>query len=147
MLRAEVGGLSVAYERTGDGPALILLHGFTQDSRVWRPQLESLSDKSVIDLLGIKFLAAATVMRDEVRSGRLDASVTETVVAAAEGLPSRPRAGPSVLSQREADVLDELARGRTTRRQQPRSASPRRPYGITSNTPTTSSTPGLDRQR
>lgn len=48
MLRAEVGGLSVAYERTGDGPALVLLHGFTHDSRVWRPQLESLSDQFTV---------------------------------------------------------------------------------------------------
>jgi pimeloyl-ACP methyl ester carboxylesterase len=43
MIHAEVNGLSVAYERTGDGPALVLLHGFTHDSRVWRPQLEGLS--------------------------------------------------------------------------------------------------------
>src|SRR3972149_781193 len=43
MLRAEVNGLSVAYERTGGGPVLVLLHGFLLDSRVWRPQLESLS--------------------------------------------------------------------------------------------------------
>lgn len=43
MLRVEVNGLSVAYDRIGDGPVLVLLHGFTQDSRVWRPQLESLS--------------------------------------------------------------------------------------------------------
>lgn len=33
MLRAEVGGLSVAYQLAGDGPALALLHGFTHDSR------------------------------------------------------------------------------------------------------------------
>ena len=43
--RAEAGGLSVAYQRAGDGPALVLLHGFTHDSRVWRPQLEGLSDQ------------------------------------------------------------------------------------------------------
>ena len=43
VLRTEVSGLSIAYRRAGNGPALILLHGFTQDSRVWRPQLESLS--------------------------------------------------------------------------------------------------------
>lgn len=48
MLHAEVGGLSVAYERTGDGPALVLLHGFTHDSRVWRPQLDSLSDQFTV---------------------------------------------------------------------------------------------------
>jgi len=44
MLRTEVNGLSVAYERAGDGPVLILLHGFLLDSRMWRPQIESLSD-------------------------------------------------------------------------------------------------------
>src|SRR5579859_6707533 len=44
MLHVEVHGLSVAYERIGKGPVLVLLHGFTQDARVWRPQLESLSD-------------------------------------------------------------------------------------------------------
>jgi pimeloyl-ACP methyl ester carboxylesterase len=44
MLRAEVNGLSIAYERTGDGPVLVLLHGFLVDSRIWKPQLESLPD-------------------------------------------------------------------------------------------------------
>jgi pimeloyl-ACP methyl ester carboxylesterase len=44
MFRVKVGERTVAYERMGAGPALVLLHGFTQDSRVWRPQLESLSD-------------------------------------------------------------------------------------------------------
>jgi pimeloyl-ACP methyl ester carboxylesterase len=39
----DVKGLSVAYERAGDGPALVLLHGFLFDSRAWRPQLEELS--------------------------------------------------------------------------------------------------------
>ncbi len=48
MLRADVSGLSVAYERVGTGPALVLLHGFTHDSRVWRPQLESLSDEFTV---------------------------------------------------------------------------------------------------
>jgi pimeloyl-ACP methyl ester carboxylesterase len=48
MLRAEVNGLSVAYERTGNGPALVLLHGFTHDSRVWRPQLEGLADQHTV---------------------------------------------------------------------------------------------------
>ena len=45
MLRAEVGGLSVAYQWAGDAPTLVLLHGFTHDSRAWRPQLESLADQ------------------------------------------------------------------------------------------------------
>lgn len=48
MLHAEVYGLSVAYERAGDGPALVLLHGFSIDSRMWRPQLEALADQFTI---------------------------------------------------------------------------------------------------
>lgn len=48
MPRVEVGGLSVAYERAGEGRALVLLHGFSHDSRVWRPQLEGLSDQFTV---------------------------------------------------------------------------------------------------
>lgn len=40
----EVGGLRIAFERTGDGPPLVLLHGVLGDSREWRTQLEGLSD-------------------------------------------------------------------------------------------------------
>lgn len=48
MLHVGVNGLSVAYQRAGDGPALVLLHGFTHDSRAWRPQLESLADQFTV---------------------------------------------------------------------------------------------------
>jgi pimeloyl-ACP methyl ester carboxylesterase len=43
MQRADIRGLSIAYERTGSGPVLVLLHGFACDSRAWRPQLEGLA--------------------------------------------------------------------------------------------------------
>jgi pimeloyl-ACP methyl ester carboxylesterase len=43
--RELVRGRSIAFRRSGEGPPLILLHGFTQDSRVWRPQLEDLPDE------------------------------------------------------------------------------------------------------
>ncbi len=46
--RAEAGGLSVAYQQAGAGPAIVLLHGFTHDSRAWRPQLEGLSDQFTV---------------------------------------------------------------------------------------------------
>ena len=42
-LRAEVDGLTIAYRRAGAGPVLVLLHGFLVDSRMWRPQLDSLA--------------------------------------------------------------------------------------------------------
>ena len=41
----EVNGLMVNYREAGDGPPLVLLHGFACDSRAWRPQLEDLADQ------------------------------------------------------------------------------------------------------
>lgn len=40
-----VDGLRIAYRRAGNGPSLMLLHGFFGDSRVWHLQLDSLSDE------------------------------------------------------------------------------------------------------
>jgi pimeloyl-ACP methyl ester carboxylesterase len=37
-------GLEIAYERVGEGPPLVLVHGGTTDSRMWRPQLAELAD-------------------------------------------------------------------------------------------------------
>jgi pimeloyl-ACP methyl ester carboxylesterase len=44
MDRVVVNGLEVAFQRQGEGPALMLLHGAVCDSRVWRLALETLSN-------------------------------------------------------------------------------------------------------
>ena len=36
----EVAGHRVAYRRKGDGPALVLLHGWPANSREWRRQID-----------------------------------------------------------------------------------------------------------
>jgi pimeloyl-ACP methyl ester carboxylesterase len=41
-------GLELAYRRAGEGPPLVLLHGFTHDGRVWRPQLAGLADELTV---------------------------------------------------------------------------------------------------
>jgi pimeloyl-ACP methyl ester carboxylesterase len=48
MDRVEIGGLRIAFERAGDGPPLVLLHGVLGDSRDWRRQLEGLSDEFTV---------------------------------------------------------------------------------------------------
>ena len=45
LRRLQAGGHSVAYRTAGEGPPLVLLHGFLCDSRVWRQQLTALSDR------------------------------------------------------------------------------------------------------
>src|SRR5689334_10247955 len=39
----DVNGTRLHFESRGSGPALLLLHGFTLDRRMWGPQLATLS--------------------------------------------------------------------------------------------------------
>lgn len=41
-------GLEVAYERVGEGPPLVLVHGAAEDGRVWRPQMAGLADELTV---------------------------------------------------------------------------------------------------
>jgi pimeloyl-ACP methyl ester carboxylesterase len=53
---AEVEGVTLHYLMAGHGPALILLHGYTQTSRMWRPIIPRLAEKFTViapDLPGI----------------------------------------------------------------------------------------------
>jgi pimeloyl-ACP methyl ester carboxylesterase len=53
---ATVNGLKLHYLTAGNGPALILLHGYTQTSRMWRPLIPRLAEKFTViapDLPGI----------------------------------------------------------------------------------------------
>jgi pimeloyl-ACP methyl ester carboxylesterase len=44
-----VNGLRIAYERAGDGPPLVLVHGYVGDGiTTWRPQIEGLSDEFMV---------------------------------------------------------------------------------------------------
>src|SRR5277367_5083395 len=53
---AQVDGVKLHYLKTGHGPAVILLHGYTQTSRMWRPIMPLLAEKFTViapDLPGI----------------------------------------------------------------------------------------------
>jgi pimeloyl-ACP methyl ester carboxylesterase len=44
----QANGLGVAYQRAGDGPPLVLVHGAASDSRLWRLQLAALADEFTV---------------------------------------------------------------------------------------------------
>jgi pimeloyl-ACP methyl ester carboxylesterase len=46
VLRAS--GLEIAYERAGEGPPLVFVHGAAGDSRLWRPQLAGLAGEFTV---------------------------------------------------------------------------------------------------
>jgi pimeloyl-ACP methyl ester carboxylesterase len=53
---AEVAGVKLSYLTAGHGPAVILLHGYTQTSRMWKPVIPLLAGKFTViapDLPGI----------------------------------------------------------------------------------------------
>jgi pimeloyl-ACP methyl ester carboxylesterase len=53
---ATIEGIKIHYLAAGHGPAVVLLHGYTQTSRMWRPLIPRLTDKFTViapDLPGI----------------------------------------------------------------------------------------------
>lgn len=44
----ETNGLTIAYQRGGEGPPLVLAHGAAEDGRIWAPQLADLSDEFTV---------------------------------------------------------------------------------------------------
>ena len=48
MEQIAITGLRIAYERVGEGPPLVLLHGGLSDSREWRRQLAALSNEFTV---------------------------------------------------------------------------------------------------
>src|SRR5216110_1744618 len=83
---AEVEGVKLHYLTAGRGPAVILLHGYTQTSRMWRPIIPLLAQKFTViapDLPGIgdsgipadnkiDMITAAKQIHDLIRSLKID---------------------------------------------------------------------------
>src|SRR6187551_1471538 len=54
--KADVDGVQLHYLTAGDGPVVLLLHGFAETSRMWRPIIPELAEKFMViapDLPGI----------------------------------------------------------------------------------------------
>ena len=48
-MQVEVDGLTIAYERVGTGPVVVLAQGFVGDARsTWEAQIEALSDEFTV---------------------------------------------------------------------------------------------------
>jgi pimeloyl-ACP methyl ester carboxylesterase len=45
MPQVETNGVETYYERTGDGPPVVFIHGLGNDHRSWRPQMVALEDE------------------------------------------------------------------------------------------------------
>src|ERR1700739_946570 len=93
---ANIDGAKIHYTVGGSGPAVVLLHGFAETSRMWAPILQALAAKftvvapdlpgigdSSIPTDGINMKRAAIQIHDLMRSLRIE---KERVVRHATGL-------------------------------------------------------------
>ena len=48
MKVVRANGLEIAYERAGEGPPLVFVHGAAVDGRMWQPQLAALADEFTV---------------------------------------------------------------------------------------------------
>ena len=83
---AKIGNVQLHYLIAGHGPAVILLHGYTQTSRMWRPIIPLLAEKFTViapDLPGIgdssipadnkiDMITAAKQIHDLIRSLKIE---------------------------------------------------------------------------
>lgn len=119
MDTVEVGGLRIAYERAGVGPALVLLHGFVGDGpSTWRRQVDDLCGEFAVvaqrldqclraaDLAADEFveLMVPTMFSGATRSTQVDAFSTSV----GEFHPGGFRTMANALA--EADLRDVLPR-------------------------------------
>jgi pimeloyl-ACP methyl ester carboxylesterase len=61
---AQVNGVTLHYLTAGQGPALILLHGYTQTSRMWRPIIPMLSQKFMVIAPDLPGIGDSSIPRD-----------------------------------------------------------------------------------
>src|SRR6202049_2514928 len=61
---AEVAGVTLHYLTAGHGPALILLHGYTQTSRMWRPIIPQLAEKFTVSAPDLPGIGDSSVPKD-----------------------------------------------------------------------------------
>lgn len=61
---AELAGVKLHYLTAGHGPAVILLHGYTQTSRMWRPIIPRLAEKFTVIAPDLPGIGDSTIPKD-----------------------------------------------------------------------------------
>jgi pimeloyl-ACP methyl ester carboxylesterase len=62
--KATIEGVKLHYLTAGDGPTLILLHGYTQTSRMWKPIIPLLAEKFTVIAPDLPGIGDSTIPKD-----------------------------------------------------------------------------------
>jgi pimeloyl-ACP methyl ester carboxylesterase len=61
---ANIGGEKIHYTAGGSGPAVVLLHGFAETSRMWTPILSTLAEKFTVIAADLPGIGESSIRRD-----------------------------------------------------------------------------------
>ena len=84
----EADGLKIAYERVGEGPPLVLVHGAAEDSRIWQRQLAVLADEFTV----VAWDEPGAGRSSDLPEGMTLAGFADALAALVESLRARARA-------------------------------------------------------
>src|SRR2546430_15904826 len=62
---AEIDGQQLHYLFAGHGPAVLLLHGFAENSRMWRPLISVLAGKMTLVAPGLPGVGGPSISNDK----------------------------------------------------------------------------------
>jgi len=97
----QANGLEIAYERAGEGPPLVFVHGAAEDGRMWQPQLAALADEFTVvawDEPGAGRSSDLPAAFGLVDYARCLAALIEALALAPAPSPAFPGAAPSYRS-------------------------------------------------
>src|SRR5207248_2696301 len=63
---AEINGQQMHYLYAGHGPAVLLLHGFAETSRMWRPLIPLLAEKFTVIAPDLPAIGDSSIPRDKI---------------------------------------------------------------------------------
>jgi 3-oxoadipate enol-lactonase len=75
--QVEVDGGHLYYDKAGDGPAIILLHGFGVDRRSWYPQVEAFAERYSVVAIDLRGFGLASMPKGPYRHHNDVASVLD----------------------------------------------------------------------
>ena len=98
----------IAFERLGEGPPLVLIHGLGATREIWRPQLERLARERDVIAVDLPGFGASPILTEPPTPWALGAAVTRTV----RGARRRSTAPRRQLARRLGRARDGQGAGR-----------------------------------
>ena len=98
---ASVNGTTLHYERGGEGPTVLLIHGFPQDWYEWRHVMPRLARRFSVVAMDLRGVGGSAAPATGYYAACMATDVAELVEGLAVDLRARPAANPDRVSRQQ----------------------------------------------